>query len=571
MIAVDTETDALDAHRAGLVGVSLAVSTGPGLLHPAGACPGRQGAGRRHRPVRRGRRASDVAEPVPGQIPLDHAIARLKPLLENPGVLKVGQNLKYDWVVLARYGIEIAPFDDTMLISYVLDAGKGGHGMDELARRHLGHQPITFSDVAGTGRNKVSFDRVAIDKATAYAAEDADVTLRLWRMMKPRLVAEHRVAVYETLERPLLPVIARMEQRGIRVDREMLSAALGRLLADPGAPGGGDPGGCRGDASPSARRSRSATSCSARWACRGPRRPPSGQWATPATLLEELAQAGHELPKKILEWRQLSKLKSTYTDSLQTHADRETARVHTSLLAGGDHHRPAVLLRAEPAEHPDPHRGGPAHPPGLRGGARQPADLGGLLADRIAAARPHGRHPGTPEGVRGRASTSTRPRPRRCSACRSKEMTPDLRRRAKTINFGIIYGISAFGLADRLGIGREEASAFIKQYFEQFPGIRDYIDTTKRSCRDKGYVTTLFGRVCHYPQIRSNNPSERASVERQAINAPIQGSAADIIRRAMTRMEPALAARKLDARMLLQVHDELVFEVAEDEVERRSR
>ncbi|MFD0935484.1 DNA polymerase I, partial [Methylobacterium trifolii] len=513
-----------------------------------------------------GAAASDVAEPVPGQIPLKAALSRLKPLLENPGVLKVGQNLKYDWVVLARYGIEIAPFDDTMLISYVLDAGKGGHGMDELARRHLGHQPITFADVAGTGRAKVSFDRVAIDKATAYAAEDADVTLRLWRMMKPRLVAERRAAVYETLERPLLPVIARMEQNGIRVDREMLSRLSGdfsQILARLEEEIQDDAGERFSVGSPK----QIGDILFGKMGLPGAKKTPSGQWATPATLLEELAQAGHELPKKILEWRQLAKLKSTYTDSLQEHADRETARVHTSFslaatttgrLSSSEPNLQNIPIRTEEGRRI--RRAFVAAP----GNRLISADYSQIELRLLAhmADIPQLRK-AFEDGVDIHAATASA-----MFGVPLKDMNADLRRRAKTINFGIIYGISAFGLADRLGIGREEASAFIKQYFEQFPGIRDYIDSTKKICRDKGYVTTLFGRVCHYPQIRSNNPNERASVERQAINAPIQGSAADIIRRAMTRMEAALTAKKLTVRMLLQVHDELVFEAPEDEVDK---
>ncbi len=565
VVAVDTETDSLDSYRAGLVGVSLAVAPGRACYIPLAhlrAVTAEPDAGEL---FGQGATSTDIAEPIPDQIPLDAALARLKPLLENPGVLKVGQNLKYDWVVFSRYGIEVAPFDDTMLISYVLDAGKGGHGMDELARRHLGHQPITFADVTGTGRAKVTFDRVALDKATAYAAEDADVTLRLWRMMKPRLVAERRVAVYETLERPLLPIIARMEMAGIRVDRDMLSRLSGdfsQILVRLEEEIQEDAGEKFSVGSPK----QIGDILFGKMGLPGAKKTPSGQWATPATLLEELAQAGHELPKKILEWRQLSKLKSTYTDSLQTHADRETQRVHTSFslaatttgrLSSSEPNLQNIPVRTEEGRRI---RKAFVAAPGKKLISADYSQIELRLLAHMADI-PELRK-AFADGIDIHAATASA-----MFGVPLKDMTPDLRRRAKTINFGIIYGISAFGLADRLGIGREEASAFIKQYFEQFPGIRDYIDTTKRSCRDKGYVTTLFGRVCHYPQIRSNNPNERASVERQAINAPIQGSAADIIRRAMTRIEGALAAERLGVTMLLQVHDELVFEAAEDEVE----
>ncbi|KQT47938.1 DNA polymerase I [Methylobacterium sp. Leaf456] len=559
IIAVDTETDALDAAKAGLVGVSLATAPGRACYIPlAHVAPDAKG----------GDLFGDGAEvaKAPEQIPLDTALKLLKPLLEDPGTLKVGQNLKYDLSVLHRYRIDVTPFDDTMLISYVLDAGKGGHGMDELARRHLGHQPITFSDVCGTGRNKITFERVALDKATAYAAEDADVTLRLWRMMKPRLAAERRVTVYETLERPLVPVLARMERAGIRIDRNMLSRLSGdfsQILARLEEEIQEDAGEKFQVSSPK----QIGDVLFGKMGLPGAKKTPSGQWATPATLLEELAQAGHELPKKILNWRQLAKLKSTYTDSLQEHADRKTDRVHTSFslaatttgrLSSSDPNLQNIPIRTEEGRRI---RRAFVAPEGKRLISADYSQIELRLLAHIADI-PQLRE-AFEQGLDIHAATASA-----MFGVPLDQMTGDLRRRAKTINFGIIYGISAFGLADRLGIGREEASTFIKQYFERFPGIRDYIDTTKRSCRDKGYVTTLFGRVCHYPQIRSNNPSERASVERQAINAPIQGTAADIIRRAMTRMEDALTAKNLDVRMLLQVHDELVFEAHADEVER---
>ncbi|WP_288587670.1 DNA polymerase I [uncultured Methylobacterium sp.] len=551
IVAVDTETTALDANKADLVGVSLATAPGRACYIPLSHRGGEDlfGGGL-----------------LPGQLSWEAVQARLKPLLENPSVLKIGQNVKYDWLVLARHGIEVRPFDDTMLISYVLDAGKGSHGMDELARRHLGHQPITFADVAGTGRQKVTFDKVALDKATAYAAEDADVTLRLWRLMKPRLAAERRATVYETLERPLVPVLARMEREGIKVDRQMLSRLSGDFaqslvrLEDEIQEMAGEKFSV---SSPK----QIGDILFGKMGLPGAKKTPSGQWATPATLLEELAGQGLELPRKILDWRQLSKLKSTYTDSLQEHADRETDRVHTSFalaatttgrLSSSDPNLQNIPVRTEE---------------GRRIRQAFVADAGHKLisADysqielRLLAhiADIPQLRQAFEDGIDIHAATASA-----MFGVPLDQMTSDLRRKAKTINFGIIYGISAFGLADRLGIPQGEAAAFIKQYFERFPGIRAYIDDTKKLCRDKGYVTTLFGRVCHYPQIRSNNPQERASVERQAINAPIQGTAADIIRRAMVRMEGALSEAGLSTRMLLQVHDELVFEAPDDEVDR---
>jgi len=549
-VAVDTETSALDANLADLVGFSLALAPGKAVYVPL-----------QHRGD------SDLfgGGLVPGQIPVTDALDAIRPLLEDPSVLKIGQNLKYDWIVLKRHGIEVRPFDDTMLISYVLDAGKGSHGMDELSRRHLGHSPISFTDVAGTGRNKVSFDKVDIAKATAYAAEDADVTLRLWQLLKPRLASEHRTTVYETLERPMVDVVARMEMRGILVDRQILSRlsgdfaqTLARLEDEIHEMAGekfalGSP-------------KQIGDILFGKMGLPGAKKTPSGQWATPATLLDELAQAGHELPAKILEWRQLAKLKSTYTDTLQEHMHPETKRVHTSFslaatttgrLSSSDPNLQNIPIRTEAGRKI---RTAFIAPPGHKIISADYSQIELRLLAHIADipqlqeafAKGQDIHAATASAMFG---------------VPLDQMNPDLRRQAKTINFGIIYGISAFGLAARLGIPQGEAAAFIKQYFERFPGIRTYIEETKKACREKGYVTTLFGRVCHYPQIKSGNPSERAGVERQAINAPIQGSAADIIRRAMIRMEDALHAERLSARMLLQVHDELVFEVPDEEVD----
>jgi DNA polymerase I len=549
LVAFDTETDSLDAHGAALVGFSLAVEPGRAAYVPL-----------RHR----GDTDLFGGGLLPGQIPAEEAVGAVRPILEDRSVLKIGQNLKFDWVVMKRHGVEIASYDDTMLMSYVLDAGRGGHGMDELARRHLGHTTISFADVAGTGRAKVTFDRVAIDKATTYAAEDVDVTLRLWRLLKPRLVAERRLSVYEVLERGLVEVLGRMELRGIKVDRDILSRlsgdfaqSLARLEFEIHEMAGetfslGSP-------------KQIGDILFGRMGLPGAKKTPSGQWATPATLLDELAAAGHELPKKILEWRQLSKLKSTYTDTLQEHMS-DGGRVHTSFalaatttgrLSSSDPNLQNIPIRTE--------AGRKIRTAFVAEEGRKliSADYSQIELRLLAhmADIPQLQQ-AFADGLDIHVATASA-----MFGVPLEGMNPDLRRKAKTINFGIIYGISAFGLAERLGIPQTEASAFIKQYFERFPGIRDYIDQTKRLCRDKGYVTTLFGRVCHYPQIRSGNPQERAAVERQAINAPIQGTAADIIRRAMIRMDDALREAKLSARMLLQVHDELVFETPEEEVE----
>ncbi|KPQ11086.1 MAG: DNA polymerase I PolA [Saliniramus fredricksonii] len=550
IVALDTETDSLSAHSAELVGISLGLPDGRACYIPL-----------QHRG---GSDLFDETGLVKGQIPLDDALAALKPLLEEPGTLKIGHNFKYDWLVLARYGIETAPVDDTMLISYVLDAGRGGHGMDDLAERHLGHTTIKFAEVAGSGKKAVSFDRVGIEEATSYAAEDADVTMRLWRVLQPRLAAEAKMSVYQTLERPLVPVIACMERRGIKVDRQILSRlssdfaqTLTRLEEEIQE----DAGERFSVSSPR----QIGEILFGKLGLPGGKKTPSGQWATPASALEELAEQGHPLPAKILEWRQQAKLKSTYSDALPNYMD-EKGRVHTSFsLAATTTGR---LSSSEPNLQNIPVR----TPAGRKIRAAFVPEKGMKLisADysqielRILAhiADIPQLRKAFADGIDIHAATASE-----MFDIPLAEMTSEYRRRAKTINFGIIYGISAFGLANRLGIGREEAGAYIKQYFERFPGIRDYMEETKTYCREYGYVSTIFGRACHYPAIRAGNANERMAVERQAINAPIQGSAADIIRRAMIRMEDALSGSKLHAQMLLQVHDELIFEVPEDEVD----
>ncbi len=561
VVAIDTETTSLDAMQAGLCGFSLAVAPNEACYVPLAHREG-GGAG-----------GTDLFAPeaklCEGQIAESDALAALKPLLEDRAVLKIGQNLKYDWLVFAQHGekiggIALAGYDDTMLISYVLDAGKGGHGMDDLAKRWLDHDTIHFQHVAGTGKSQISFDCVAIDKATEYAAEDADVTLRLWAVLKPRLAAEHVATVYETLERAMPVVLARMERRGISIDRQVLSRLSGefaqeqagledeiqKLAGEPLNPGSpkqiGDilfgkmnlPGGTKTK---------------------------TGQWSTGARALEELAEQGHTLPRKILDWRQVSKLRSTYTEALPTYVNPTTHRVHTSYalaatstgrLSSSEPNLQNIPVRTEDGRKI---RRAFVAAPGMKLVSADYSQIELRLLSEVAEV-PALRQ-AFQDGVDIHAMTASE-----MFGVPVKDMPSEVRRRAKAINFGIIYGISAFGLANQLGIEREEAGAYIKKYFERFPGIRAYMDETREFCREHGFVETLFGRKCHYPEIKNSNPSIRAFNERAAINARLQGSAADIIRRAMIRMEPALDAAKLSAQMLLQVHDELIFEVPEDEV-----
>ncbi|MCZ8315875.1 DNA polymerase I [Phreatobacter sp.] len=552
VVALDTETNALDAMAADLVGFSLAYGPDAACYVPLA-----------HRTGEAGLFDSGAVE---GQIPMRAALDRLKALAEDPSVLKVGQNLKYDLLVLARYGMDVAPYDDTMLMSYALDAGLGSNGMDALSVKHLGHEPISFDAVTGTGKARITFDRVALDQATAYAAEDADVTLRLWRVLKPRLAAERRATVYETLERPLVEVLARMERRGILVDRQVLSrlsgdfaqvaarveAEIQELAGEPLNPG-----------SPK----QLGDILFGKMGLPGGSKTKTGAWSTAAGVLEELAEEGHALPRKIIDWRTVTKLKSTYTDALPTYINATTGRVHTSFALAAT--TTGRLSSSEPNIQNIPVRTEEGRKirtafiaaPGHKLVSADYSQIELRILAHIAEI-PQLRQ-AFADGIDIHAMTASE-----MFGVPVQGMDPLVRRRAKAINFGIIYGISAFGLANQLSIPREEAGAYIKKYFERFPGIRDYMDATKAFVREHGYVETIFGRRCHFPAIRSGNPSERAFVERQAINAPIQGSAADIIRRAMVRMDAALEAAGLKASMLLQVHDELVFEVPDGEVDR---
>ncbi len=573
-VAFDCETDALDSNNAGLVGVSLALLDGPWgninsgkrraaylpLAHraPGGEAQGALDLG--------GDGPSGDGKLLPGQLPLKKAIEKLKPLLEDPGVLKVGQNIKYDIAVLKRYGIDIGPVDDTMLLSFVLDGGKHGHGMDELAERYLNQKTIKFSDVAGSGAKQVSFDKVPLDKARDYAAEDADVTMQLWAQLKPRIAAEKMVTMYETIERPLIPVLLGMESAGIKVDAtelRRLSAEFEKRLAA-----------LEIELHKIAGREFNVSSPKQlgeilfdEQKLPGGKRNKSGTWATDASVLDDLAATGHPLPVKILEHRQLAKLKGTYTDALVRELDPKTDRVHTSYhmtgaatgrLASTDPNLQNIPVRTEEGRKirhafiaEKGHQLLSADYSQIE--LRLLAHVADLASLKEAFARGDDIHAITASEMFG---------------VPVKGMDPLVRRRAKAINFGIIYGISAFGLANQLGIGQPEARDYIAKYFQRYPGIRDYMENTKEYARKHGYVKTPFGRKIHLKYINEKNGGLRAFSERAAINAPLQGGAADIIKRAMIRVPPALAAAKLKTRMLLQVHDELLFEVPDKEIEK---
>ncbi len=557
LLAIDTETTSLDAASATLCGLSLSTAPGLACYVPLAHC-GPAGE------------ALALEGDPPVQIPLDEVRAILAPILADPSVLKIGHNLKYDAHILSRHGMPVRTYDDTMLLSYVLDGGSHGHGMDELSELHLGHRPIPYAEVCGTGRKAITFDRVPLDKALAYAAEDADITLQLHRVLKPRLVTERMTTVYETIERPLVGVIAAMEEAGIKVD----AAALKRLsaeFAERMAVLEGEihalAGGPFNVGSP---KQLGEVLFDRLGLPGGKKSTKTGAYSTDGSVLEALAAQGQPIAQKVLDWRQIAKLKGTYTDALQDQINPRTGRVHTSFslaatntgrLSSNEPNLQNIPIRTEEGRKI---RYAFIAEPGHRLVSVDYSQIELRLVAHIAdvgllktAFR---------EGVDIHAMTASQ-----VFGVPLAEMTPDIRRKAKAINFGIIYGISGFGLAAQLGIGQAEARSFIEAYLERLPELRAWMDATKRLCREQGFVTTLFGRKVHIPGIKDPNFARRGFAERQAINAPIQGTAADIIKRAMARLPTALEAEGLSARMLLQVHDELLFEAPEAEAEATAR
>ena len=547
-VAIDTETTGLNEMTADLVGVSLCIEAGHACYVPL-----------IHRAPGDDLFADETLSE--GQIPLEDALAALKPLLADPSVLKIGQNLKYDAKILKRYGLDITSIEDTMLLSYALHGGLHGHGMDALSDRYLNHQPIPIKELIGSGKSQITFDRVPIDKAAPYAAEDADITLRLWQIFRPRLHTARVTTVYETLERPLIPVLARMEMTGIKVDRDTLSR-MSNAFAQKMAGLEAEIHALAGETFNVGSPAQLGEILFGKMALPGGKKGKTGKYSTPADVLEDLATE-HDLPGRVLDWRTLSKLKSTYTDALQDHINPDTGRVHTSYsiagantgrLASTDPNLQNIPIRSEEGRRI---REAFVAPPGHTLVAldysqielRILAHMADIPALKQAFA----------EGQDIHALTASE-----MFDVPLAEMTPDIRRQAKAINFGVIYGISGFGLARNLRIPRAEAQGFIDRYFERFPGIRTYMDETVAFAKEHKYVSTLFGRKIHTPDIAAKGPAA-GFAKRAAINAPIQGTAADVIRRAMIRMEDAIAG--IPARMLLQVHDELLFEVADDAVD----
>ncbi len=537
-VAIDTETDCIDCTVAKLVGISLATAPNEASYIPIG-----HGGG-------------DMFSDAPAQLPAAEVLAALKPLLEDPSVLKIAHNLKYDWVMFAKAGIRIAPYDDTLVMSFDLDAGRSGHGLDELAKTHFDHECIAFKSVCGTGLKQITFDKVPLDAATEYAAEDADICLRLWQRLKPRMAAEGVTGVYQMVDRPLAATVGAMELRGIKVDRAYLAKLSGTFATEIAKLEGQVYEAAQGPFTIGSPQQLGSVLFD-RLGLKGGRKGKSGTYSTDVTELERLAGEGVPVARLVLEWRQLTKLKNTYTDALQAQINPETGRVHTSYSLSGA--QTGRLSSTEPNLQNIPIR----------------TEIGRQIRDAFVAEDGHVLLSADYSQIELRLAAHMADVPQLKAAFAAGEdihsMTAlelfgtvdrDTRGRAKTVNFAILYGISAWGLAGRLGVERDEGKAIITRYFERFPGIQAYINETLHFARTNGFTRTLFGRRTHFPNIRSSNQSFRGGAERAAVNAPIQGTSADLIKRAMNRMDGALADAGLDdVRMLLQVHDELLFEV----------
>jgi len=541
-VAIDTETDSLNAIEANLIGFSFAISNNEACYIPI-----------KH------------LEKSP-QIELNQALVILKEIMEDQSILKILHNKKYDGLVLQKYGISIAPYDDTMLISYSIGSGGIRHNLDALAKNYLSHNALSFKEIAGTGKNQKVFNEIDISTASKYAAEDADITLRLWKLLKPKLAEDRLSSVYETIERPLAKIIMEMEKHGVSVDEKILNKLSEKFTSkikkieekcfevvgvefNLGSP------------------KQVGEILFDKLGIKGGKKTPSGSWSTDADTLTFLASNGNALPKLLLEWRGLSKLKSTYTDALPTFINKKTNRIHTSYamsststgrLSSSDPNLQNIPIRNEDGRE-------------IRsafiaeeGSSLISADYSQIELRIIAhMANDNNLKQAFKEKIDIHSLTASE-----VFGVPLKDMNNEIRRRAKAINFGIIYGISAFGLSNQLGISRSEASDYIRSYFEKFPSIKDYMETTKEFAKDNGFVKTLFGRKCIIDSSMSRGPGGKAFMDRAAINAPIQGTAADIIKRAMIKIPQTLKKENLSSKMIMQVHDELIFETKDEDVEK---
>ena len=551
MVAVDTETTSIDSVSAKLVGISLSYEPGNAVYIPL---------------AHKSKEGGLIAEEIK-QMDMKKALSILKPILEDLSIIKIGQNIKYDMTVLKNAGnISIYPIHDTMLMSFVLDAGKHiGHGMDALAKTHLNITTISFSEVTGKGKDQVTFDYVSMDKALVYGAQDADITLRLYIYFKKRLINERMITLYESIERPLPYVISNMERNGVGINSSYLKN-LSSIFLQKMIPIQKDIFLLAEENFNIASPKQLGEILYNKLGLKGGKKGKSGLYSTSADVLEKLGQEGNEICKLILNWRGLQKLKSTYSDALVEQINPSTNRVHTHFQMTGamtgrfSSSNPNLQNIPIKSEDGRAIRKAFTSEEGKKLIAFDYSQIELRLLAEVAKIDPL--IEAFKNGIDVHKLTASQ-----VFGIKSEEVTNDMRRNAKAINFGIIYGQSAFGLAKQLNISRTEAKTYIESYFSQYPGIKKYMEDTQNFARKNGYVETVFGRRCYIPSINDKNPMRRAGAERQAINAPLQGAAADIIKRSMKNIPNILNAKNIDARLILQVHDELIFECSSKEVD----
>ena len=545
--AVDTETNSLNSQKAELVGVSLAVNENQAYYVPVG------------------HKNKDDKE-IKKQIKIEDLIKILKPYLEDETIKKVGQNIKYDLKIFKKYGIHLKSFEDTMLLSYALDSGLNRHNLDILAKIHLDHENIKYKDVAGTGKSEVTFDQVKIIDSYRYACEDADVTLKLYNIFKERLVKEKCFHIYENLEIPLVDVLARMECQGIKIDKKILSQlsetfsknlkVLEKKIYK-----------IAGEEFNIGSTKQLGDILYEKLKISGTKKTKKGNFATNVNVLEDLAGKGHEFPKLVLDWRQKSKLKNTYTDTLPEHIDPKTKRVHTSFLlaatttgrlASSDPNLQNIPIKSKEGKE-------------IRSAFVAESGHSIISADYSQIEMRVLAHVGDVKELKKAFRNNEDIHSITASQifdCDIKKINEDMRRKAKAINFGIIYGISSYGLAKQISVSNPEAEQFLFSYFKKFPEIKDYMQETLKFCRKHGYVKTMFERKCHFPNINDKNHTLKSFQERAAINAPIQGAAADIIRYAMINIDKKILEKKIKSKLLVQIHDELLFESKDNDVKK---
>jgi len=545
--AVDTETNSLDSQKAELVGVSLAVNENQAYYIPVG------------------HKNKDDKE-IKKQIKIEDLIKILKPYLEDETIKKVGQNIKYDLKIFKKYGIHLKSFEDTMLLSYALDSGLNRHNLDILAKIHLDHENIKYKDVAGTGKSEVTFDQVKIIDSYRYACEDADVTLKLYNIFKERLVKEKCFHVYENLEIPLVDVLARMECQGIKIDKKILSQ-LSETFAKNLKVLEKKIYKIAGEEFNIGSTKQLGDILYEKLKISGTKKTKKGNFATNVNVLEDLAGKGHEFPKLVLDWRQKSKLKNTYTDTLPEHIDSKTKRVHTSFLlaatttgrlASSDPNLQNIPIKSKEGKE-------------IRSAFVAESGHSIISADYSQIEMRVLAHVGDVKELKKAFRNNEDIHSITASQifdCDIKKINEDMRRKAKAINFGIIYGISSYGLAKQISVSNPEAEQFLFSYFKKFPEIKDYMQETLKFCRKHGYVKTMFERKCHFPNINDKNHTLKSFQERAAINAPIQGAAADIIRYAMINIDKKILEKKIKSKLLVQIHDELLFESKDNDVKK---